>query len=176
MGFCDMARAFYFGEMDVASSCRVLARRARFGALATVARDPAGWPFATLVAVAFDAAGRPLLLLSGLAEHTKNLVASDRASLLVIEPSPGLPALDPSSGYDPLGAGRMTLVGACCRVPAREHDDVLAVFLGAHPEAASYATFPDFATWRLEVKHARWIGGFGKMEWVDGEEYVRARK
>jgi putative heme iron utilization protein len=172
-----MARAFYVGEMDAASTCRDLALRARFGALATMARDPAGWPFATLVSVAFDDRGRPLLLLSRLAEHTKNLVASDRASLLVTEPSSG-PVLEPSSSsrQEPLASGRMTLVGACARVPDAERDEVLATFLVAHPEAGGYAPLPDFATWRLEVKHVRWIGGFGKMEWVDGEEYARAGK
>src|SRR5579885_2609522 len=97
---------------DAASTCRALARRARFGALATVARDPAGWPFATLVAVAFDGRGRPLLLLSRLAEHTKNLEACDRASLLVGEDGPG----------DPLAGGRMTLVGTCARVPDGERE------------------------------------------------------
>ncbi len=67
----------------IVTTCRDLASRARFGSLATVARQPAGAPFATLVAVAVDATGRPLLFLSELAEHTKNLRADARASLLV---------------------------------------------------------------------------------------------
>jgi putative heme iron utilization protein len=148
--------------MEAATNCRALARRARFGALATTARDPAGWPFATLVAVAFDALGRPLFLLSRLAEHTKNLEASDRASLLVTDE--GEP--------DPLAAGRMTLVGACARVPEAERDAALAAFLDVHPEASSYAGFKDFGVWRLEVSQARWIGGFGRMEWIDGKVYA----
>jgi putative heme iron utilization protein len=151
--------------MDAASTCRALARRARFGALATLtagAREPAGWPFATLVAVAFDASGRPLMLLSRLAEHTKNLEASGRASLLVTE----------HDEADPLAAGRMTLVGTCARVPDAERDAALAAFLDAHPEASSYAGFGDFAVWRLDVAQARWIGGFGRMEWIDGDAYT----
>jgi putative heme iron utilization protein len=151
--------------MDVASTCRALARRVRTGALATVAREPAGWPFATLVAVTFDGRGRPLLLLSALAEHTKNLEACDRASLLVTEEAP--------AGGDPLATGRMTLVGTCARVPESGREEPLAAFLGAHPEAAGYASFPDFGLWRLEVAHARWIGGFGRMQWVGAEEYAR---
>jgi putative heme iron utilization protein len=142
-------------------SCRDLGQRARFGALGTVARDPAGWPFATLVALAFDGRGRPLLLLSRLAEHTKNLEACPRASLLVSEGAP-----------DPLAHGRMTLIGECARVPDAENDVARARFLAVHPEAASYASFADFGMWRIEVVHLRWVGGFGKMEWVSAEEYA----
>ena len=152
--------------MDTPSACRTLAGRARFGSLATTAREPAGWPFATLVAVAFDARGRPLLLLSRLAEHTKNLEASDRASLLVTE----------HGEADPLAAGRMTLVGTCARVPDGERDAALTAFLAVHPEASSYAGFADFGLWRLEVAQARWIGGFGRMKWIDAEAYAASQR
>lgn len=148
--------------MSAAPACRQLASRARFGALATIAREPAGFPFATLVAVAFDGQGRPLLLLSGLAEHTKNLEQDGRASLLVTEPSEA-----------PLAAGRMTLLGPCEKVPAEEVDAARAAFLAVHPDAAQYAGFADFAFWRLAVEGVRWVGGFGRMEWLDGAEYAR---
>ena len=142
--------------------CRELASNARFGALATLSRDPAGFPFATLVAVAFDDRRRPLLLLSSLAEHTKNLEASDRASLLVTE-----------AADDPLAAGRMTLVGTCARVPEGAVEAARARFLEVHPEAKGYASFADFAMRRIEIASVRWVGGFGRMEWVSGEEYGR---
>jgi len=154
----------------VLRACHDLAARSRFGALATLARDPSGWPFVTLVAVAFDERWRPLLLLSRLAEHTKNLEESPRASLLVSAGSLGAasPGAVPS---DPLAAGRMTLVGECARGPAGEVRDG---FLAAHPEAAAYADFADFAFWRIEVAHVRWVGGFGRMEWLSGAEYGAA--
>jgi putative heme iron utilization protein len=156
-----------------ARSCRELAARARFGALATVSRGVRGlpeWPFATLVAVSFDARGQPILLLSRLAEHTKNLEACPRASLLVSAPEDG----------DPLAQSRMTLVGECRRLergPADEladASDARERFLAAHPEAAGYAAFADFDMWRLEVAQVRWVGGFGAMDWVSGDEYARA--
>lgn len=150
--------------MDAASTCRELASRARFAALATISRDPPGFPFATLVAVAFDARGRPLLLLSRLAEHTKNLEESARASLLVTEAAP-----------DPLAAGRMTLVGTCARVPAEEIEPVRTTFLAVHPEAKGYAAFADFGFWRIDVGGVRWVGGFGRMDWVTGDDYARGR-
>jgi putative heme iron utilization protein len=153
-----------------ASSCRELAAHARFGALATLARGTE-WPFATLVAVSFDATGRPLLLLSRLAEHTKNLEVCPRASLLVSAAV---------AGGDPLALGRMTLVGECRRLErdigaqAAEESDARARFLATHAEAAGYASFPDFDMWRLEVAHVRWVGGFGAMDWVSGDDYARA--
>ncbi len=131
------------------------------GALATVARDPADFPYASLVAVAFDDLGRPVMCLSELAEHTQNLAVRAEASLLVSEAL----ALD---------AGRMTLLGRCARVPEPEVDDARAVFLAAHPEAAGYATFKDFGIYRLEPEALRWIAGFGRMAWVDAAEYTSA--
>jgi putative heme iron utilization protein len=165
--------------MDAASTCRGLARSARFGALATLARDAHPWPFATLVAVAFDAAGRPLMCLSRLAEHTKNLEASERVSLLVAGGAAGLDPHSPagpasSNVRDPLASGRMTLIGTCSRVADGERDAALARFLEVHPEASGYARFADFSMWRIEVGSVRWIGGFGAMEWVDASEYARA--
>jgi len=146
---------------------RGLVERARHGALATVAREPAGWPFATLVAVAFDERARPLLLLSRLAEHTQNLEACASASLLVVDP-------EGAATGDPMAAGRMTLVGSCARVADGEQAAVRAAFVRAHPEASGYARFADFAAYRMEVTAARWVGGFGRMAWVDGGAYTAA--
>lgn len=159
MRFEDNSKA-----IDPAAACRQLASGAAFGALATVAREPAGHPFGTLVAVAFDARGQPLLLLSRLAEHCKNLEADPRASLLVTDAT--------AAGGDPLAASRMTLVGTCAVLAAGEIEGARSLFLTRHPEAASYVTFADFAMWRLDVASVRWIAGFGRMQWVNGEAYA----
>jgi heme iron utilization protein len=159
MRFEDSSKA-----IDPAAACRQLASGAAFGALATVARDPAGHPFATLVAVAFDPRGRPLLFLSRLAEHCKNLEADPRASLLVSDAT--------GAAGDPLAASRMTLVGTCAMVRPGEVEGAGNLFLARHPEAASYATFADFGMWRLDVASVRWIAGFGRMQWVSGEAYA----
>ena len=149
-------------EPTPVAACRALAARARFASLATVARDPRGWPFATLVAVAFDARGRPLLLLSKLAEHTKNLQADPKASLLVSDAEAG----------DPLAAGRMTLVGEAALVAADERTAAREAFLATHPDAATYVSFADFGMWRIEVSQVRWVGGFGRMTWIAGADYA----
>jgi putative heme iron utilization protein len=148
--------------MAHASLCRALAARSKTAALGTIARDPSGYPFATLVAIAFDDAGRPLLLLSQLAEHTANLGACDRASVMVHEErAPG----------EVLAQERMTIVGTVARVPDAEVAKVRATYLAAQPSSEQFASFKDFAFYRLEPVAVRYVGGFGKMSWVDLDEY-----
>jgi len=147
-----------------ASQCRALAQRARSAALSTMARDPEGFPFGTLVAVAFDERGRPLMLLSTLAEHTANLAACDRASVMIHD----------TEAAEAVVAERMTLVGTCARVPAADVADARTAYLAAHPSASQYVSFSDFAFYRLEPAAVRYVGGFGKMSWVDVEAYRRA--
>jgi heme iron utilization protein len=147
--------------------CRTLLSRARHGTLCTLARDPEGVPFGSLVALASDAAGRPLLLLSELAEHTRNLHGSPRASILVTAAATG--------ADDLLAHARVTLVGSCARID----DDASTraardTFLAAHPSAATYASFKDFAMYRLDPSAVRYVGGFGRMSWVDPADYAAA--
>jgi putative heme iron utilization protein len=143
---------------EAEGACRALAARAKTAALGTIAlADPVGAPYVSLVHVAWDERGALLLLLSRLAEHTKNLDADARASLLVTEDP--LPA-------EPLTASRMTLTGKCTPLTGADADEARARFVAAHPNAAQYASFGDFGMWRFEVAAIRWVGGFGRMTWV----------
>jgi heme iron utilization protein len=151
---------------SAAEQCRTLVACARSGALATLARDPAGVPYASLVTLAVDDRGRPVLLLSKLAEHTQNLLERSEASILVTEPAPATGSL--------LASGRVTLLGRCVPVPAAERDAARATFLAAQPDATVYADFHDFTFYRLELTALRWVGGFGRMTWVNAEDYATA--
>src|SRR5262245_50783528 len=133
-------------EHDVAAA-QTIVIEGKFGALGTLAKD--GHPFASLVAYA---GLEPVFLLSELAEHTHNLRADPRASLLVTEEGEG----------DPLARGRVTLVGRCLEVARAE---VEAEYVAAHPSAVRYLALKDFRFWRLDVESARYIGGFGKIGW-----------
>ena len=150
-----------------AERCRALVAAARSAALSTIARDPAGFPYGSLVTMASDGDGRPLLLLSELAEHTGNLHAHPEASVLVTEP---LDAQD-----QPLALGRVTLLGPCTRVSAAERDAVRALFLARQPAASQSVDFADFAFYRLEPVALRYVAGFGRMSWVNADEYRTAR-
>ena len=134
------------------------------GTLCTLARDPAGYPYGSLVLHALDADGHPLLLLSTLAEHTKNLLTDGRGSLLVCDTLP--------PGGDPLALARATLLGRLARATdeaAPEH------YFAAHPATRSYLGMKDFAFYRLTVESLRYIGGYGRMSWVTAEDFAAAR-
>jgi putative heme iron utilization protein len=134
------------------------------GTLCTLAIEPAGYPYGSFVTVAF-AHGNAIFLISALAEHTKNLERDPRASLLVAE---GVSA-------DPLANGRVTMLGPCTRVEGEgEGDSARAAFLAAHPSSAYYADFRDFAFWKLHVESVRYIGGYGRMSWIDKAEWQAA--
>lgn len=132
------------------------------GTLCTLAIEPEGYPYGSFVTVAFDD-GNPIFLISGLAEHTKNLERDPRASLLVAE----------SGAADPLANGRVTMVGPCTRVDG-DGGGARVAFLAAHPNARYYAHFRDFAFWKLHVESVRYIGGYGRMSWISQDEWQHA--
>jgi len=103
-----------------AERARTLVAQMSTGTLCTLALEPEGYPYGSFVTVAFDA-GNPIFLISGLAEHTRNLERDARASLLVAE----------SGAADPLANGRVTLLGPCRRVD-EDGGSALAAFLTAH--------------------------------------------
>lgn len=145
---------------------RDLVARAPLATLSTFALRPAGFPYGSLVAIADDERGRPLLLLSALAEHAKNLAVNDKASLLVAEPG----------ATDIVAAPRVTIVGTCTRVGPDDRDAVRARYLARHPEAADWFTdyLHDYALYRLEPVDLRVIVGFGRLSWVTPDEYALA--
>lgn len=145
---------------DAAPSCqaRAVARACRTATLATAMADGAGAPYASLVLVAFDLDAAPLLLISKLAEHTKNIEADSRVSLLC----------DGTAGFaEPLTGPRVTLMGRAEKTDTPRHR---ARFLGRHPSAAMYADFKDFAFYRMAVERAHIVAGFGRIHWF--EDYL----
>ncbi len=149
-----------------AERCRTLATQVKSASLSTHAREPAGYPYGSLVTIAWDAKGSPLLLLSRLAEHAQNLITRIEASILVAEPL--------GEKSDPLALSRMTLIGPCRRIEKSDAADVRTAFLAANPNASYYVDFDDFGFYRLEPMAIRYIGGFGRMSWVSAEEYREA--
>jgi heme iron utilization protein len=149
-----------------AERCRTLAASARSATLSTIARDPDGYPYGSLVTVAFDGSGRPLFLLSRLAEHTQNLLHRADASLLIAEPI--------ARETQPLSVGRVTVLGPCRAVPEADRAGARVSFLAAHADAATYVDFADFGFYRLDPIALRYVGGFGRMSWVTALDYLAA--
>jgi putative heme iron utilization protein len=156
----DLARA------SGADHARTLAATQQRGALSTLALDPPGHPFGSVVSYVLDDGGHPLMVISTMAEHTRNAAADGRASLMVSEPV--------AEGADPLASGRVTLLGTLGRVPDGEQAAATAQVVAALPGVGVYAGFSDFACWRLAVTHLRWVGGFGRMSWIGVDDYLGA--
>ena len=113
------------------------------------------WPYASLVLVACDFDAAPLLLISDLAEHTKNLKRNPRASLL----------FDGTLGLaDPLTGARVTVLGEM--TPTGEAR-ALDRYVARHPSAAAYRGFGDFHCYRLAPARAHLVAGFGRIHWID---------
>ncbi len=135
---------------ETGSLARTMIRAAQKGALGTVLQ-PSGHPYASLLLIATEPDGAPLLLISKLALHTKNLTADPRATLLI--DATGLDA-------DPLSGARITLIGEA-RPTASE--TARRRYLARHPSAAGFVDFPDFSFYAFDITSAHYIGGFGRI-------------
>ncbi|MGE0564343.1 MAG: HugZ family protein [Pseudolabrys sp.] len=136
-------------NFDPKTATKKLLREARSGALATLLPD-GGAPYCSLVNVATAADGSPLMLLSTLAIHTKNLLADPRASLM----------LDERKAGDPLEGARIMLMG---RVAKTGEPAARARYLARQPEAAMFADFKDFAFYKLTIERVHLVAGFGRI-------------
>ena len=140
---------------DQGAAARRLMRSRDHAALAT---SLGGHPYVSLVAVACEADARPLLLLSDLAQHTSNLLADPRVSLL----------LDDTRGHrDPLAGPRLTLLGRAARC---EDPHSAARFAARHPASAGYAGFADFHLYRVAIERGHLVAGFGRIAWIEAEQ------
>jgi putative heme iron utilization protein len=140
-------------DFDAKTTAKKLLRSIRAGALATIDRNT-GHPFGSLVNVATDSDGSPLILISRLSSHTANLETDDRASVLLATAGKG----------DPLAHPRLTVLGRFARI-ARDVTDEPRLrrrFLARHPKAELYAGFADFALWRMTVESAHLNAGFAR--------------
>jgi hypothetical protein len=135
-----------------------LLHRSLVGTLATHLRQPEGFPFPTMLPFAPDACHRPVILVSRLAEHTRNLQRDPRAGFLVVDPA----------ADDVLAGERATLIG---RFEAAQASPALVRrYLRYHPEADRYLALGDFSFQVMEIERLRYIAGFGAMGWLDGSE------
>jgi putative heme iron utilization protein len=132
------------------------------GTLASHSLQLPGYPFASALPFVLDQAHRPVFLVSGLAEHTKNLLADRRASFLV------------TAGNDAnlLNSPRMTLLGDA--LPVEATAELQARFLRYQPDAEQYLALGDFAFFRLQPKRLRYVGGFAQMGWIEEAEWDEA--
>lgn len=159
-----MAEVSESERREIGAEARGLIRRARKAAFATLgaADHPVtqGWPSVALVTIACAMDGSPILLLSTLAHHTRNLLADPRASLLI----------DATEGFaNPQAGPRVTVMG---RMERCDDAAIAQRFLSRHPAAKSYAGFGDFAFYRMEVERLHYVGGFARARWIECDDAV----
>lgn len=154
--FANLSDSLFMIEADMpdknppAAVAKQLIREATKAALGTLQADDKA-PYVSMVLMATDASGAPILLLSRLARHTKNLEADNRVSLLI----------DATDGLgDPVTGARLSLTG---QISPAADPEARARFLARHPGAAGYADFADFAFYRIEVASGHLIEGFGRI-------------
>lgn len=145
--------------IETGAEARRFVRAHRNGVLCTLSKRLDGHPFASVSPFVLDHDGNPVILISTIAEHTKNIAADPRVSLIVHP-----------CAEDMQAAGRVTLVGRAERLPDKQPFG--ARYLRYLPQAAGYFAMHDFHFHRIAVEDVRFIGGFGKIHWIRPERYA----
>jgi putative heme iron utilization protein len=148
-------------DFDAGRLARSLLRRSRQGALATLMAG-SGDPYCSLVNVASHPDGSPILLISRLAVHTRNLIADARVSLMLDERAEG----------DPLEGSRIMLAGRAGEVAGSDLEIVRRRYLNAHPSAGAFVNFKDFSFFRLQPSGTHLVAGFGRIVDLKPEQFV----
>jgi len=145
-------------EFEPRRAAKKLLREGLSGALATLIPGK-GDPYCSLVNVATAHDGSPLMLLSTLAVHTRNLLGDPRASLMLDERKEG----------DPLEGARVMLMG---HVTPDDDEATRARYLARHPEAGQFAGFKDFAVYRMMIERVHLVAGFGRIMDLAAQDIV----
>lgn len=139
-------------DFDAGRLARSLLRRSRQGALATLMTG-SGDPYCSLVNVASAPDGSPILLISRLALHTRNILGDSRVSLMLDERAEG----------DPLEGARIMLLGRAEEAGAEQGALLRRRYLNAHPSAEGFVDFKDFSFFRIRPSGMHLVAGFGRI-------------
>jgi heme iron utilization protein len=148
-------------DFDPSKLARSLLRRSRQGALATL-MPGSGDPYCSLVNLASHPDGSPILLISRLALHTRNLLGDPRVSLM----------LDERSAGDPLEGARIMLAGRAEQAGDGDVEIVRRRYLNAHPSSEVFVNFKDFAFFRIRPSAAHLVAGFGRIVDLTPEQFL----
>jgi putative heme iron utilization protein len=148
-------------DFDAAGLARSLLRRSRQGALATLMRG-SGDPYCSLVNVASHCDGSPILLISRLALHTRNILDDPRVSLMLDERAEG----------DPLEGARIMLAGKAEQAGGAQEAVLRRRYLNAHPSAEAFVNFKDFSFFRIRPTAAHLVAGFGRIVDLKPEQFL----
>jgi len=148
-------------DFDPSKLSRSLLRRRRQGALATLMTGT-GDPYCSLVNLASHPDGTPILLISRLAVHTRNILSDPRVSLM----------LDERAAGDPLEGARIMLQGRAEAVALDQLELARRRYLAAHPSAEAFVDFEDFCFFRIAPSGAHLVAGFGRILDLRPEQFL----
>lgn len=134
------------------------------GILSTLSteEDIRGYPFGSLTPYAIDKKGEAIILISDIAQHTKNILADPRVSLTIIETMTG----------EVQAKGRFTYLGTAMKISDEELSDISQRYTSLYPESKGYFEAHGFSYYRIKFEKGRFIGGFGKIFWITPEELL----
>jgi heme oxygenase (biliverdin-IX-beta and delta-forming) len=144
-------------------AARALFLKESFGVLSTISLDVPGYPFGSIVPYCLDELCRPVIYISHIAQHTKNIVADSRVSLTVMERN--------VNSDDVQAHGRVTCIANAQSIGSHE-SEVRERYFRYFPSTRQYEQTHDFAFFRLELVRVRFIGGFGQIYWVEPSEFL----
>lgn len=147
---------------SAAEEARTLAGSTNIGTLASLTTD--GDPWASFITYGL-LGGSPVLCVSHMAEHGRNLAGDPRASIAIVTPD---------AEADPLASARITLAGRVERPSGDEFEAAREAHLAGVPAAKYYVDFSDFSLWVLRVQRVRWVGGYGRMDSATADAYNAA--
>jgi heme iron utilization protein len=148
-------------DFNPSGLAKSLLRKSRQGALATLMAG-SGDPYCSLVNIASAPDGAPILLISRLAVHTRNILADPRVSLMLDERAPG----------DPLEGARIMIAGHAEEVSDEDRQMLRRRYLNAHPSAETFADFKDFSFFRIRPAGAHLVAGFGRIVDLKAEQFL----
>lgn len=148
---------------DALLDARNLVRKTDVGVISTLSHNLRGYPFGSVSPYFLDSAGRAIFYISDIAQHAKNLSHDTRMSLTVFTQK---------EQGDQNAHGRVTLVGDAAKVSDDEQDALKAQYVRMYPAAKQYEEAHDFHIWRMDIARVRYIGGFGKIFWLEKDEWL----
>lgn len=147
--------------MNHVQTARALFLKESFGVLSTISVDVPGYPFGSVAPYCADDRCRPIVYISHIAQHTRNILRDPRVSLTIMDGG--------ADSGDPLARGRVTYLANARRV--EDGASLRERYFRYFPTAREYESAHDFAFFRLEPVRVRFIGGFGQIHWIEPEEF-----
>lgn len=149
---------------DQAAIARRLLRSIDSGILSTMSQELPGYPFGSVTPYALTCEGEVAVYVSGIAQHTNNMRGDSKVSLTV--------AAKKQENVNQQALGRVTVVGDAFLLPDDEAESARERYFSFFPEAREYGATHDFHIYCIKPKRVRFIGGFGKIFWVEEEDWA----